>query len=67
MKYVLTKSQDNHVVIMQMPKSTKIDTKTDREISKNCLDINIASGLFTDISHMVESDYAVWMLTEDMS
>lgn len=67
MKYIITKSQDNHVIVMELPKSTKIDTKTDRQISLSCLNKNVDKGIFTDITNKVDADARVWMLTEDIA
>ena len=67
MKYIITKSQDNHIIVVETPRNTKIDTKTDREISLSCLNVNVNNGRFTDITSKVDSDARVWMLTEDMA
>ena len=67
MKYIITKSQDNHVIVMELPKNTKIDTKTDRQISLSCLNTNVDKGIFTDITNKVDADARIWMLTEDIA
>ena len=66
-KYILTKSADNHVVIMEAPYNTKLEKGVDIEISADCLKANLKNEIFKNVNNKIDYDYNVWMLTEDMA
>ena len=67
MKYLLSKSDDGHVVIAQVPTKFKKRSPHEFFVSEAFLKINVRNNKFTDISDKVEWDGKVWMLTEDMA
>jgi hypothetical protein len=67
MKYLLSKSDDGHIVIAQVPHSFKKKSPYEFFVSKDFLKVNIKNGNFTDITDRVEWNGSVWMLTEDMA
>ena len=67
MKYLLSKSDDGHVVIAQVPHSFKKQSPYEFFVSEDFVKVNVKNGNFTNITDMVEWDGSVWMLTEDMA
>jgi hypothetical protein len=66
-KYILTKSADNHVVIMETPYTAKLEKGIDIQISADCLKANLRKKIFQDVSNNLDYDYKIWMLTEDIA
>ena len=67
MKYLLTKSDDDHVVIAEVPTNHKKKNDNEFFVSKSCIEANVRKGTFTDITDKVNWEGKVWMLTEDMA
>jgi hypothetical protein len=67
MKYLLTKSEDDHVIIAEVPKTHKKENPTDFFVSKSFINVNVKSGKFKDVSDTIDYEGKVWMLTEDMN
>ena len=66
MKYLLTQSEDNHTIIAEVSNTHKKDNPLDHFVSKSCVDANVKSGNFTDVTQLINHDSKVWMLTEDI-
>ena len=67
MKYVLTTSDDNHVIIAEVDDRYRKQKPNEFFLSTGCLQANLQAGKFTDISDKVDYENRVWMLTEDMA
>lgn len=67
MKYLLSKSDDGHIVIAQVPHSFKKRSPYEFFVSQDFLNVNVKNGNFTDITNKVDWNGKVWMLTEDMA
>jgi hypothetical protein len=67
MKYVLTTSDDNHVIIAEVDDRYRKQKPNEFFLSAGCLQANLQAGKFTDISDKVDYENRVWMLTEDMA
>jgi hypothetical protein len=67
MKYLLTKSDDGHIVIAQVSTNHKKTNDGEFFVSKSCIEANVRSGNFTEITDKVAWEGRVWMLSEDMS
>jgi hypothetical protein len=66
MKYLLSKSDDGHIVIAQVPQTFKKRSPHEFFVSESFLNVNVQNNNFTDISDKVEWNGKVWMLTEDI-
>ena len=66
MKHLLSKSDDGHIIIAQVPHSFKKRSQYEFFVSEDCLRVNLESNNFTDITDQVDWDGKVWMLTSDM-
>jgi len=67
MKYLLTKSDDGHIVIAEVPTTHKKSSEHEFFVSRDCIEANIKHGTFTDITDKVDWGGKVWMLTSDMT
>ena len=67
MKYLFTQSEDHHIIIAEVSNTHQKENPYDHFLSKSCVDANIASKNFTDISNSVDYEGKVWMLTEDLA
>ncbi len=66
MKYVLTTSDDNHVIIAQVDDKYRKQKPNEVFLSTSTLQANVKAGKFTDISDRIDYEYKVWMLKEDI-
>lgn len=66
MKYVLTTSDDNHVIIAQVDDKYRKQKPNEVFLSASTLQANVSAGKFTDISDRIDYEYKVWILTEDI-
>jgi hypothetical protein len=67
MKYLLTKSDDGHIVIAQVGVDHKKAGANEFFVSKSCIKANVVSGNFTEITDRVDWKGKVWMLSSDMT
>lgn len=66
MKYLLTKSDDGHIVIAEVSPTHKKSSEHEFFVSRDCIKANIKRGTFTDVTDKVSWAGKVWMLTSDM-
>ena len=67
MKYLLSKSDDGHIVIAQVPHTFKKSSPYEFFVSHDFLKVNLKNGNFTEITDKVDWDGRVWMLSSDMA
>lgn len=67
MKYILTKSDDGHIVIAEVPPTHKKSNEHEFFVSRDCIKANVKQGTFTDVTSKVDWAGKVWMLTSDMT
>tara|TARA_Y100000389_G_scaffold165795_1_gene170106 strand:+ start:860 stop:1063 length:204 start_codon:yes stop_codon:yes gene_type:complete len=67
MKYLFTQSEDNHIIIAEVPNTYRKENPSDYFLSKSCVDANVKSKNFTDVSDSIDYEGKVWMLTEDLA
>ena len=66
MKYLLTTSEDNHVIVAEVSDNYRKQKPNEFFISQGCLQANLNQERFKDISDKVDYEGKVWMLTEDI-
>jgi hypothetical protein len=67
MKYLLTKSDDGHIVIAQVNPDHKKRSDYEFFVSRSCIKANVKAGNFTEITDQVDWDGKVWMLSSDIT
>lgn len=66
-KLVLTTISQSKVAVVESAQRAD-EKKGERYISEDCLNVNLKSGAFTDITHTnANPEGRLYMLTEDMS
>lgn len=65
-KYLLTTSEDKHVIVAEVPHNYK---HNDKEfcVSRDMVKANVESGILTDMTGQLDWEGRIWILTEDIS
>ena len=65
-KYLLTTSEDKHVIVAEVPHNYK---HNDKEfcVSRDMVKANVESDVLTDMTGQLDWEGRIWILTEDIS
>jgi hypothetical protein len=64
MKYLLSKSDDDHVVIAEVPDKQKKTSPNDFFVSKCFINANLRNSTIKEITNLVEWEGKVWLVKE---
>lgn len=65
-KYLLSTSEDKHVIIAEVPHNYKFNERGEYVVSESFVNANLKAGLFTDMTGKLDWDGKLWILTSDI-